>query len=99
MVQKIWRTKLKACKRAIRQKKDPLSTAEQVITERILEEDATVMYNVKNGLYLNVDHDQSEFPAIESFSSTMRTIIETRLTNIEQYAQKVIEFNNASSSS
>ncbi|CAF3928411.1 unnamed protein product [Rotaria magnacalcarata] len=74
----IWRAKIKSCKRAIREKKKTKNHSSSMMHQLTMEK---------------IDRDQqNQSLSIESFISSMHTIIETRLTNIEQRAQQLMKF-------
>jgi len=92
----MWRAKLKSCKRAIRQIKNHSSTIDQVTREGIIKENTLVANTKKNEVDADGDDQQSQLPSMESFVPSMRTIIEARLANMEQRAQQIMKFINAS---
>lgn len=47
---------------------------------------------------MNRDHQPYQIPFLESFDHTMRTIIQTRRTNMANRTQKIISFLNATES-
>ncbi len=92
-MQKIWRVKRKFCQRTIHQTKTNALDTKQTTAQ----DNTSSMFKENNRLYINNGYQQDQVYFLESLSTAMRTIIETRQINIEQRTQQIRAFKNSSS--
>ena len=88
MVQQIWRNELKLWKHAIvHEKKQRLNKNQILNVDMISDDNPSVIHNVKN-----------QSTSIESYPSTIQSIIQARLDNIQQRARQILQFMDIISS-
>ncbi|CAF2924790.1 unnamed protein product [Rotaria sp. Silwood2] len=98
-VQSIWRSKLKACKKIITQQKKQSSMSDQVMVQRIIQGNSSIIKTTQHKLDIDGTNQENQLSSMEYFASSIRAIIKARLNNIEQRTQQIIKFIYASTQS